>query len=95
MRGQQYIYIYIYIYIYTSYNICTNKRSYSNKRPHSAKLPYSNIITLRVRVRINRGSSSFNCSQTNGNAALQNKDPFEGIIEADVGDSAPERFYLR
>ena len=66
MRGQQ------YIYIYTSYNICTNKR------PHSAKLSYSNIITLRVRVRINRGSSSFNCSQTNGNAALQNKDPFEG-----------------
>ena len=45
MRGQQ------YIYIYTSYNICTNKR------PHSAKLSYSNIITLRVRVRINRGSS--------------------------------------
>ena len=28
-------------------------------------------------------------------AALQNKDPFEGIIETDVGDSAPERFYLR
>ena len=85
MRGQQ------YIYIYTSYNICTNKR------PHSAKLSYSNIITLRVRVRINRGSSSFNCSQTKGNAALQNKlkDPFERIIEADVGDSAPERFYLR
>ena len=86
MRGQQYIYI---SWIYTSYNICTNKR------PHSAKLSYSNIITLRIRVRINRGSSSFNCSQTNGNAALQNKDPFEGIIEADVGDSAPDRFYLR
>ena len=59
------------------------------------QMAYSNIIILRVRVRINRGSSSFNCSQTNGNAALQNKDPFEGIIEADVGDSAPERFYLR
>ena len=36
--------------------------------------------------------SSFNCSQTNGNAALQNKDPFDGVIEADFGDSAAESF---
>ena len=31
------------------------------------KRPYYNI---KVRVRINRGSSSFNCSTTNGNATL-------------------------
>ena len=29
------------------------------------------LYYIRVRVRINRGSSSFNCSQTNGNATLQ------------------------
>ena len=34
-----------------------------NKRPYS--------IIIRVRVRINRGLSSFNCSKTNSNATLQ------------------------
>ena len=30
---------------------------------------------------------SFNCSRINSNATLQNKDPFDGIIESDVEES--------
>ena len=40
----------------------------STRIPLSAPIPNYNI---RVRVRINRGSSSFNCSQRNRNATLQ------------------------
>ena len=48
-----------------------NKRPLSNKRVFVNKHTYN----IRVRVSINRGSSSFNCSQTKGNATLKNKDP--------------------
>ena len=45
-----------------------------NNRPHSATRLYSNnCYNIRVRILINRGSSSFNvfnCSQTNGNATV-------------------------
>ena len=47
---------------------------------------------IRVWVHINRDSSSFNCSQAYSNATLQNKDPFDGITESDVEDTAQETF---
>ena len=39
--------------------------------PFRISAPYECVFYNRVRVRINRGSSSFNCSQTNDNATLQ------------------------
>ena len=67
----------------------TSGRRSRGRRSDLLKLP---IILIRVRVPINRGSFSFNCSQTIGNTTLQNNDLFDGIIESDVEDRAPESF---
>ena len=57
------------------------------------KRPYSTIAKKKEYGYVSTGVHL--PPQTNGNATLQNKDPFDGINESNVEDSTPESFYLR